>query len=269
MEIYYTIIVFMYGLLLGSFYNVVGYRLPNNISIVKPGSFCPKCKHELKWYELVPVFSFLIQGGKCRKCKCKISFFYPFIELTTGILFAISYLLFGFSLNFFIAILASSFLVIVIVSDFNYLIISDEVTLTFSILSILFQLVLSGWELALSSVLYGSFLFILMYVVMLIGSKIMNEEALGGGDVKLMFFVGTVLNVINPINVLDILTYASFTNGFFELFLSSCLALPFAFLSRILKKGRAIPFGPFILLSLVIMFFISFDFFDFIKLFTN
>ena len=69
MELYYSTLVFIYGLLMGSFYNVVGYRIPNNMSIVKPGSFCPKCKHELKWYELIPVFSFLIQCGKCRKCK--------------------------------------------------------------------------------------------------------------------------------------------------------------------------------------------------------
>ena len=80
MEIYYSTLIFVFGLLLGSFYNVVGYRIPNNMSIIKPGSFCPKCKHELKWYELIPVFSFLIQGGKCKKCKCRISFFYPIIE---------------------------------------------------------------------------------------------------------------------------------------------------------------------------------------------
>ena len=267
MEIFYTILVFIYGLLFGSFFNVVGYRVPNNISIVKPRSFCPKCKHELKWYENIPLFSFLIQGGKCRKCGCRISLFYPFIELSTGILFAISYILFGFSLNFVIAILTASFLVIVIVSDFSYLIIPDEVTLAFSILSILFQFIIDGWSLALSSIFYGLFLFLLMYFIMLIGSKIMNEEALGGGDVKLMFFVGTVLNVISPLNLVDISTYTALTNGFFQLFLSSCFALPFALISRFIKKGRIIPFGPFILLSLMIMFFGSFDFFSFFNYF--
>ncbi|MBR3720544.1 MAG: prepilin peptidase, partial [Clostridia bacterium] len=150
-------------------------------------------------------------------------------------------MIFGFSLEFVIGLLASSFLVIVIVSDFNYLIISDEVTLFFSIVSILFQLVLGGWQLALSSVLFGAFLFFLMYFIMLLGNKIMQEEALGGGDVKLMFFVGTVLNVINPIELLTIKSYWCLTNGFFELFLSSCLALPFALASRCLKNGRVIP----------------------------
>ena len=114
MVVIYSIIVFIYGLLLGSFYNVVGYRIPNNMSIVRPGSFCPKCHHSLKWYELIPVFSFLIQKGKCRKCGCKISLFYPTIELTTGILFLVSYLIFGFTIEFVIALLIVSFLVIVI-----------------------------------------------------------------------------------------------------------------------------------------------------------
>ena len=90
MGIYIGCLVFIYGLLLGSFYNVVGYRIPNNLSIVSPGSFCPKCNHKLKWYELIPVFSFLIQKGKCRKCGSRISLFYPVIELTTAILFLVS-----------------------------------------------------------------------------------------------------------------------------------------------------------------------------------
>ena len=180
MQTYYLVIVFIYGLLLGSFYNVVGYRVPNNISILKPRSFCPKCKHELRWYELLPVLSYIIQRGKCKKCKCSISIFYPIIELLTGLLFALSYYLFGFSLEFLISILTVSFLVIVIVSDFNYLIIPDEVTITFSILSIVIQLIFGGFSLAVTSLIYGLFLFGLMLVIMLLGNKIFKEESLGG-----------------------------------------------------------------------------------------
>ena len=247
MAIYYSIIVFIYGLLLGSFFNVVGYRLPNNMSIVKPGSFCPKCHHELKWYELFPVFSFLIQGGKCRKCKCKISLFYPFIELTTGILFLVAYLIFGFSFEFAIAILIASFLVIVIVSDFSYLIIPDEVTIFFTLVSILLHLY-KGFDVMLQSLLGSIFLFCVMYLIMFIGSKLLHEEALGGGDVKLMLFVGSILSPFN---------------GLFEIFVASCLASPAALISYFSKKNRVIPFGPFILLALLIMFYISFDVQDF------
>lgn len=260
MEVYFTILTFIYGLLLGSFYNVVGYRLPNNLSIVKPGSFCPKCNHELKWYELIPVLSFVIQRGKCRKCGCRISLFYPFIELLTGILFAVSYIIFGFSLQFIIAILISSFLVITIVSDFSYLIIPDEVTLFISITSILAIFIMGGTNLALSSIVFGVILFLFVYLIMFIGSKIMKEEVLGGGDVKLMFFVGVALNVIEPISFSSLSSLVVLFNGFFEIFLSSCLAAPFALLSYFSKKKRIIPFGPFILTALLIMFLISFSF---------
>ncbi len=259
METIYVILVFIYGLMLGSFYNVVGYRIPNNLSIIRPGSFCPKCKHELKWYELFPVISFLIQKGRCRQCKCKISLFYPFIELLTGLLFVVSYLIFGFGMNFVISILVASFLVIVIVSDCNFLIIPDEITIFFSIASIVIQFFMGGYYLALVSFLYGVFLFSIMYIIMLVGNKIFHEETLGGGDVKLMFFVGTVLNVVSPIQLSDLTTFYSLINGFFEIFLASCAAAPFALYSFFSKKGRVIPFGPFILVALLIIFMSSFD----------
>jgi len=102
MEIIYIVFIFIIGCIFGSFFNVVGYRVPNELSIVRPGSFCPKCKHSLRWYELIPIFSFLIQKGKCRDCKEKISIIYPVVELTTGILFVSSYLIFGFSNQFLV-----------------------------------------------------------------------------------------------------------------------------------------------------------------------
>ena len=259
MEIYFTIVVFMFGMLFGSFYNVVGYRIPNNMSIVWPHSFCPKCKHELKWYELIPVFSFLIQKGKCRKCGCKISFFYPVIELLTGILFMIAYLKFGFSIEFLISILISSFLVIVIVSDFNYLVISDEVTIFFTVASIVVQFICLGFMAGISSIIYGLFAFSLMYLIMILGSKLMGEEALGGGDVKLMFFVGTVLSAISPIIINDLSTYVNFLNIFFEIFLASAIAIPFALIAFFSKKNRVVPFGPFILLASLIIYLTSYN----------
>ena len=259
MQTYFTIIVFLFGMLLGSFYNVVGYRIPNNMSIVKPNSFCPKCRHELKWYELIPVFSFLIQKGRCRQCKSRISLFYPIMELTTGILFAASYLVFGFSFEFVMSILVVSFLIIVIVSDTNFLIIPDEITVFFLLITLLVQFIFKGYSFVLSSILYGAFMFSMMYIVMLLGKKILKEEALGGGDVKLMFFVGIILNVVTPIVLTDLLTWWYLINGFFHVFLASCLAAPFAVFSVVSKKGRAIPFGPFILASLFIIYIFSFD----------
>lgn len=264
MEIFFAVFVFIYGLLFGSFFNVVGYRIPNNLSIVKPGSFCPKCQHKLNWYELIPVLSFLIQKGKCRKCKCNISLFYPLMELLTGILFLISYLIFGFNAQFVMSILTSSFLVIVIVSDFNYLVISDEVTIFFSIVSIVLQFFLFGTEMVLSSIVYGVFMFSMLYVIMLFGNIIMKEEVMGGGDVKLMFFIGTIISIVNPISFSNFSTYCLLVNSFFEVFLASCLAIPVAVINYFSKKERMVPFGPFILLSALIILLTSFNIMDFI-----
>lgn len=247
MEVYLSIVIFIFGILFGSFFNVVGYRLPKGLSLIHPGSFCPKCNHKLKWYELIPIFSFLIQRGKCRKCKCQISFFYPCIELLTGILFVISYFLFNITPEFFIAVLVSSFFVIVIVSDVNYLIIPDETTFFFSFSIIILKFFLFDYNIGIHSILNGMFLFAIMFLIMLLGNKIFNKESLGGGDIKLMFFVGTVL---------------SLSNGLFAIFLASFLALPMSIYVYVFKKNRVIPFGPFILLATIIIFFTQIDFLD-------
>ncbi|MBQ7136700.1 MAG: prepilin peptidase [Bacilli bacterium] len=230
----YIIFVWIIGCIFGSFFNVVGYRLPNELSIISPGSFCPKCEHKLKWYELIPIFSYLIQGGKCRKCKQKISIIYPVVEMTTGVLFAVSYFIFGFSYEFLISIIVVSFMVIVIVSDINYLIIPDEVTLFFSILVLVVKLIIEGIRPAFLALFSGAFLFLLMYLIMRLGNFLLKKESLGGGDVKLMFFVGIT---IGPLL------------GAFSIFLSSIIALPLSLIVLIKNKDNVIPFGPFILIA--------------------
>lgn len=234
MEYVYIIFIWMIGCIFGSFFNVVGYRIPNELSIISPGSFCPKCEHKLNWYELIPIFSYLIQGGKCRKCKQKISIIYPVVEMTTGVLFAVSYFIFGFSYEFIISLLVVSFMVIVIVSDINYLIIPDEVTLFFSILVLVVKFVVEGLKPAFLALFSGAFLFLLMYLIMRLGNVILKKESLGGGDVKLMFFVGIT---IGPLL------------GAFSIFLSSIIALPLSLLVLIRNKENVIPFGPFILIA--------------------
>lgn len=234
MKIVFTIFMWIIGSIFGSFFNVVGYRIPRNLSIVKPGSFCPKCNHSLKWYELIPILSYIIQGGKCRCCHERISIIYPIIEVTTAILFSTSYFVFGFSYELIIALVVASFLVIVIVSDINYLIIPDEVTFFFCILMFIIKLAKEGILHSIESLLSGLFLFLLMYVIMLLGNIIFKKESLGGGDVKLMFFVGIV---IGPIL------------GMFSIFLSSLIALPLSLIVYLKNKNNVIPFGPFILIA--------------------
>lgn len=244
MRVLYTVFIWILGCIFGSFYNVVGYRIPNGLSIVKPGSFCPKCEHSLKWYELIPVLSYLIQRGKCRSCHEKISVIYPLVEVTTGILFATSFYLFGFSYEFIIAIIVSSFLVIVIVSDINYLIIPDEVTFFFCLLTFLVKLFVEGFVPAVLSLGYGLLTFGIMYLIMIIGNLLFKKESMGGGDVKLMFFVGIVTGPIL---------------GMFTIFLSSLIALPLSLMVYTKDKDNVIPFGPFILIAVFIIVLFGID----------
>ena len=127
MEILYLIIFFLLGSIMGSFYHVLANRLSKEQSIIYPPSHCEKCNHQLKWFELIPIISYIIQGGKCRQCKTKISISYLLMEICTGILFAVCYHAFDLSLELISALLFVSCLIIIIISDIEYMIILDEV----------------------------------------------------------------------------------------------------------------------------------------------
>ncbi|MCR4581180.1 MAG: prepilin peptidase, partial [Bacilli bacterium] len=107
-----TILMFVVGTFFGSFYCCLANRLSKNESIIKPGSHCENCKHRLTWYELIPIFSFIIQGGKCRKCKIKLSYEYLIVEIVTGLLFMLSFAIYQFSYSTLTMIVLSSLLII-------------------------------------------------------------------------------------------------------------------------------------------------------------
>lgn len=239
------IIFFIFGTVLGSFYNVVGYRLPKEESIMKPKhSYCPKCHNRLKWYELVPVLSYVIQLGKCRHCHNKISVFYPMIELLTGILFAVSFYSFGYSYELIIALALSSLFCIVIVSDVNYLIIPDEVTLVSAVLIVIAQFLIGGLIGGLKAIGSGILLFGVMYLIMLFGNFMFKKESLGGADIKLMFVAGAALGPIL---------------GLLVIFIASVIALPVSLIIYIVDKENVIPFGPFIVAAMLILFLLKID----------
>ena len=126
-----TLLIFLAGLILGSFYNVAGLRIPAKESIVMPRSACPSCGHTLAPLELVPVISYLVLKGNCRKCGKRISPLYPIIELMTGLLFAAAPLLLGWSMELIIAWALISLMVIIFVSDVMYMLIPNKILLFF------------------------------------------------------------------------------------------------------------------------------------------
>ena len=234
------VIFFIMGLIFGSFYNVVAYRLSNNISLINPvRSMCPNCKKELGILELIPIFSYVFLKGKCSVCKEKISLFYPFIELLTGINFALSYYLSGFSIDLLIMLILFSYFSIVIYSDFKYMIIPDEVTIVTVILTLIL-IIIKGLYL---NILVGFISFLSTYLFAKIISIILKKDAMGGGDIKLMFFVGLLLNY----------------NALLAFFISSFLAFPAAFYVTVKNKNSKIAFGPFILLATILIYIFKLD----------
>lgn len=249
MEIYYIIVFFIFGAILGSFYNVVGYRLPKGESIVFPSSHCPNCGHNLKPYELVPIFSFLFLKGKCSKCKQKISWFYTIFEILTGLLFVLCYLVFKDNvIDLIISLTFVSMLIIIFVSDFHYLIIPDSVLLISSIILLVELIIKSGLNNFYVPLLNGIISFIAMYLIKLLGDFIFKKESMGGGDIKLLFVIGMVLG---------------FSQALFSIFVGSLVGLPIAFIILLRKKDHVIPFGPLLGIGAIIVLLTQFNVIDF------
>ena len=193
MKIFYLIFFFILGTVIGSFLCVVGLRLPKNIDFVKGKSRCDACGHELHFYELIPIFSYIFLRGRCLKCHKKIDSIIPISEILGGLLFSTAYYLFGFSYNLVIALLIAALFIIIVTTDVTYYIIPDEIIITFSILFLIVEFLSGGIKNVGMHLLTGILLFIIMYLIMLLGEKLFKKESLGGGDVKLLFLFGLVL----------------------------------------------------------------------------
>lgn len=241
-----VIIFIVFGLVFGSFFSCMGYRIPNKISVIKPNSFCPKCKKELKWYMNIPVFSYLFLGGKCKYCKEKISLMYPLVEISTAILFTVAYLCFGISLNTFLIIVLSSALMITIVTDFRYYYVSDRVIVISTLLVIFLRVYFVGLT-GFYSIVVGFIIFLLMWLIKIIGDKAFKRESLGGGDVKLMFLVGSSLSSI----ILSL----------YSIMIAAFIALPVSIIIMKIKKMDIVAFGPFLIMGAIIVLYFN-DFFN-------
>ena len=193
MELYIYIIIFIFGSIMGSFLNVLAVRLSNNESIIYPRSHCHNCNHKLKWYELIPIISYIIQKGKSRCCHTRIPISYLIVEIVTGALYCTAYHSFGFTNELIISLIFISSLIVVIISDIEYMIILDEVIASSCIIIIILYLSLFGLEFTVNKILSAILAFITMYVIKLIGDHLFKRESMGGGDIKLMFLFGLVM----------------------------------------------------------------------------
>ena len=234
---------FILGTLIGSFLNVVVYRVPREESLSFPPSHCPSCSTRVKAYDLVPVVSYLFLGGKCRTCKNRISLRYPLVELCTGLLFLGTVMKFGISLETVKYLLVIALLIPVALIDYDHTIIPDRlnVGIFLSALSYLLLEIYFGHAAFkdLLNPLYGMLLgggFFLFIAVV-------TKGAMGGGDIKLMAALGFLFGTVNTL----LLMFLSFILGGF---LSSLLLL-----LKIKKRKDYIPFGPFICIAALVVIF--------------
>jgi len=248
MIIFYSLII-IFGLILGSFANVCISRIPKEESIISPLSHCPKCGEPIKWFDNIPVVSFIVLRAKCRKCRERISIQYPLIELTTGIAFFLAALRFKIDIALLFYMFFILLLIIISAVDFYYMVIPDSLSLAILSIGIIgcFFGVCPGAS--LKSRLINSLLGVItgggtLYVLGFIGSKLMNKEAIGGGDIKLLAAIGAVLGWSK---IFPVLLIASFVGSIFGIIL---------IISKKIERKGYIPFGPFIALSAFINIFI-------------
>ncbi len=187
MHVVYYVFVFIFGAVIGSFLNVLIYRLPRGISIVTPHSFCPKCRKPIRWYENVPIISYALLRGRCSNCKNRISLRYPVVEAITGLLFIYALSRYGFSFNF--ALIAYYFSALIAISfiDFSFQVIPDMISIPGILLGIIFQIINGNFVAGLFGMLFGGGMILFIRVI---GGKVYKKEVMGLGDVYLTAMIG-------------------------------------------------------------------------------
>lgn len=244
MEIVYTVFAFIFGLVFGSFFNVVGLRVPKKESIAAPPSHCTNCQRQLTAIDLIPVLSYIVLRGKCRTCGVKISPIYLLTELATGILFAFAVWKLGLTVETVVALLFISLLMIIVASDFAYMLIPDKVLLFFLPLLIIgriFSPLDPWWDSILGAVVGFGILYLIAVV---------SKGGMGGGDIKLFFLIGLVLGTMNTLLTLFIAAFIGMIVGIVVL--------------KVRNQGRKtpVPFGPSIALAALIVYFYGDAIFD-------
>lgn len=234
---YFSIMLFIIGIVFGSFFNVVGLRIPNKESFIKGRSYCPHCKTSLRAIDLIPIVSFLMQRGTCRYCNERISMLYPTIELFTGLLFLYSYIQFGWQPELVTALLLMSMLMILFVTDLTYMLIPNKVLLFFLPFFIIMRIVspLTPWYDSLIGAIVGFGLLALIIIV--------SKGGMGAGDMKFFGVLGFILGW-----QLVLLTF------FLSALFGAIIGL-FLMAIRRVKKGQPIPFGPYIVAATIVSYF--------------
>jgi leader peptidase (prepilin peptidase)/N-methyltransferase len=183
-------IFFVSGAIFGSFFNVCIYRLPKDISIITPGSFCPACGHRIRWYDNIPIISWALLFGRCRDCKEIISIRYIIIEILTGLLFLFLLQFCGLNKELFIWLFFFSLLLLISVIDIETFFVLDRVVYPGIIVGLVLAfLIWKPIEHIIGMFLGGGIIFLLVKV----SPKLLGKEGMGEGDVEVALLLGIFL----------------------------------------------------------------------------
>lgn len=229
----------IFGAMIGSFLNVCIYRLPKEESVVKPGSHCPYCQKPIRFYDNIPILSYILLKGKCRYCQASISIQYPIVEAVTALSSFFIFKTFGITLSYLYYFLFVSALIAITVIDLHHQIIPDVISLPGIVIGVLGSLIIpqiTFWDSLIGMIAGGGSLFLVATGY----QWLFKREGMGGGDVKLLAMIGAFLGW--KAVILTIL-------------LSSLIGSMIGIIIMLIKGKDfkyAIPFGPFLALGAVI-----------------
>ena len=243
LDTYFLIVTYVlsgvFGLCVGSFLNVVIYRVPIGMRLDKPDSHCPKCNYKLRWYDNIPVFSYIILGGKCRKCKQKISFRYTAVEIANMLLWLLSVHLFwdakdASAIVFTVmAALCSSLLICVFFIDLEHMLVFDRFVIILAALGVV-STVFDKQYPWYSHLIGAAAGFLFFYGVYAFFYYVRKKEAIGGGDIKLALAMGLLLG------------WERLVLSLFIAFVFGALVLVTLARLRRDEEGGEYPFAPFL-----------------------
>ena len=237
-SLYYSCF-FLFGTIFGSFINVIIYRIPNGLSIIHPRSHCPDCKNQIPIYRNIPIFTYIIQNGRCSNCKNKININYFIVELTVGIIWIFGAINYNQLNEVIYYNIISSLLLAIAYIDKKYFIIPLELSISIFIIILSYLFVFDNILENFNGIIYGlgylSFIFILTKIIT-------KRQGLGYGDLQLIFILGFWISDIRILLVI-------FLSALFALLIWIFISIKDGF-----DKNRALPFGTFLTITSIIIY---------------
>ncbi len=234
----WQVLMFGFGCCLGSFFNVVIYRLPHGKSIVSPGSHCPQCQKAIAAYDNIPLLSYVLLRGRCRHCGVHIPWRYPLVELLAGVMFVLLFRRYGWQVQFFVELFFACCLFVIFFIDLDTYLIPDVISLPGILVGFATSFVSPrlGWFDSLAGILLGGGLF---YAIAIGYQWFRGQEGLGGGDIKLLAMIGA---------------FMGWSGVVFTILLSSVTGAVVGLIAmQRSQKGLStmLPFGPFLVLGAI------------------